>query len=193
MQIAFLVIFSLGLFLAFITFIVGELFDLGGDGGMDSGGEVGQGTPSPLSSRILFVFATAFGGFGFIGTVLDWPVWASVLAAIGGGLFVAAGTFFLIVLPMAKQQGSTTVRAQDFVNLPGQVTSEIPEGGLGRVTIVAPASGARVGMPARASSGGRIAFGTSVRVIAEGGGVLTVDLIDTPATTTPAESQEHQA
>lgn len=192
MQIAFLVIFSLGIFMAFITFIVGELFDLGGDGGMDSGGAAGDSTPSPLSSRILFVFATAFGGFGFIGTVLDWPIWASVLVAIVGGLFVAAGTFFLIVLPMAKQQGSTTVKASDFVNLTGQVTSEIPEGGLGRVTVIAPTSQARVGMPARAESGGRIAFGSTVRVLAEGGGVLTVALASPPSTSS-AEGQEHQS
>ena len=190
MQIAFLIIFSAGLFLAFITFIVGELFDLGGDGGMDSGGPAGEGTPSPLSSRILFVFATAFGGFGFIGTVLEWPVWVSVGAAVVGGLLVAAGTFFLIVLPMARQQGTTTVRAGDFVNLTGQVTAEIPEGGLGRVTVIAPASQARVGMPARASSGGRISFGATVRVLAEGGGVLTVDLL--PAGT-PVENQEPTA
>jgi membrane-bound ClpP family serine protease len=190
MQIAFLIIFSLGLFLAFITFIVGELFDLGGDGGMDSGGPAGEGTPSPLSSRILFVFATAFGGFGFIGTVLEWPTWVSVLAAVVGGLLVAAGTFFLIVLPMAKQQGTTTVRAGDFVNLIGQVTSEIPEGGLGRVTVIAPASQARVGMPARADSGGRIAFGSTVRVLAEGGGVLTVEVATAAAA---AESQEPTA
>jgi len=191
MQIAFLVIFSLGLFLAFITFIVGELFDLG-DGGADSGGPVGEGTPSPLSSRILFVFATAFGGFGFIGTVLEWPTWVAVLAAVVGGLLVAAGTFFLIVLPMAKQQGSTTVRASDFVNLTGQVTSEIPEGGLGRVTVIAPTSQARVGMPARAESGGRIAFGATVRVLSEGGGVLTVALESSPSNSS-AQGQEHQS
>ncbi len=187
MQIAFLIIFSLGLFLAFITFIVGELFDLGGDGGMDSGGPVGEGTPSPLSSRILFVFATAFGGFGFIGTVLEWPMWIAVLAAVVGGLVVAAGTFFLIVLPMAKQQGSTTVKASDFVNMHGQVTSEIPENGLGRVTVIAPTSQARVGMPARAESGGRIAFGSTVRVVAEGGGVLTVTTLEStgPASQEP--------
>ena len=159
MQFAFLVIFGVGLALLAVTFILGEIFDFGDHG--DLGAD-----PSPLSSRVIFVFATAFGGCGFIGTALDWPAWASALLAVGGGLGVAGGTFFLIVLPISRQQGSTDVHEADFTGLQGQVTSEIPEGGLGRVTVIAPTSKARIGLPARSADGQRIPFGATVRIAA---------------------------
>jgi hypothetical protein len=170
---AFLIIFGVGLALAIITFVIGDLFDLG-DGDADSGVHIGEHGASPFSSRILFVFLTAFGGFGYIGQSLDWDAGESVLLALAGGLGVAAGTFFLIVLPMSKQQGTTHVTEDDFLNREGQVTSEIPEGGLGRVTLVVPASGARVSPAARSANGERIPFGTSIRVVGVGTGVVTV-------------------
>ena len=181
-QIAFLVIFGIGLSLLVVTFIIGELFDFGGDGGTDSGGELGSDSPSPFSSRIVFVFATAFGGFGFIGTALDWPTWSSALLAVGGGLAVAGGTFFLIVLPMARQQGSTDVHDADFTGLNGQVTSEIPAGGLGRVTVIAPTSKARVGLAARSADGSRIPFGATVRIESPGPGTAIVIEVSSQAT-----------
>ncbi len=179
MELAFLTIFGIGLVLLVITFILGEIFDFGGDGG---GGELGGDSPSPFSSRIVFVFATAFGGFGYIGGALDWPVWGAALFAIVGGLGVAAGTFFLIVLPMSRQQGSTDVHDADFMGMEGQVTSEIPAGGgLGRVTVIAPTSKARVALAARSADGQRIPFGTTVRIQVPGPGSAVVVPISNPS------------
>lgn len=169
---AFLIIFGVGLLLTVVTFVVGELFDFGG-GDADAGGDLGD-TPSPFSSRILFIFLTAFGGFGFIAQSMDWNAAASVLSALVGGLVVAAGTFFLVVMPMARQQGSVHVSESDFLDREAQVTAEIPEDGLGRVTLIAPSSGARVSPPARSANGQRIPFGTSVKVVGVGTGVVTV-------------------
>ena len=170
---AFLIIFGVGLLLTLVTFAVGELFDMGG-GDADSGAEMGEGTPSPFSSRILFIFLTAFGGFGYIGQSMDWGVGGSVLLAFVGGLAVSAGTFFLVVMPMARQQGSVHVTEGDFLDKEAQVTSEIPEGGLGRVTLIASSSGARVSPAAKSANGERITFGTSVKVVGVGTGVVTV-------------------
>jgi hypothetical protein len=178
LEIAFLTIFGIGLVLLVVTFIIGEIFDFGGDGG---GGELGGDSPSPFSSRILFVFATAFGGFGYIGAALDWPVWVAALLAIGGGLAVAAGTFFLIVLPMSRQQGSTDVHDTDFAGMDGQVTSEIPAGGLGRVTVIAPTSKARVALAARSADGERIPFGATVRIQVPGPGPAVVVPVNDPS------------
>lgn len=170
---AFLIIFGIGLLLTVVTFAVGELFDFGG-GDADAGADIGDGTPSPFSSRILFIFLTAFGGFGFIGESMDWPVGGSVLLAMVGGVVVSAGTFFLVVAPMARQQGSVHVTEGDFLEKEAQVTAEIPEGGLGRVTLVASSSGARMSPAARSANGQRIPFGTSVKVVGVGTGVVTV-------------------
>ena len=171
---AFLIIFGLGLMLTVVTLVIGELFDFGGDATADTGSELGEGGPSPLSSRIVFVFATAFGGFGFIAREFGWEIWAQLLAAMAGGVAVAGGTFFLIVVPMAKQQSTVRVRDSDFIDLEGQVTAEIPENGLGRVTLVAPSSGARVAQAARSANGQRIPYGAAVRVIQSGQGTVTV-------------------
>ncbi len=178
MQVAFLVIFGIGLAMLAITFVLGELFDFGDFG--DSGHELGGDTPGPFSSRVIFVFAVAFGGFGFIGTALDWETWISAMFAVIGGLGVAGGTFFLVVLPMSKQQASTDVHGSDFAGLQAQVTSEIPEGGLGRVTVIAPAGGARVALPARSADGKRIAFGATVRIEMPGPGPATVVAVSKP-------------
>lgn len=171
---AFLVIFGVGLLLTVVTFVVGELFDLGGDGAADSGSALGDLSPSPFSSRILFVFLTAFGGFGFIAGSMGADVWFAALAAVVGGLIVAGGTFFLIVLPMARQQGSVHVYQADFVGLEGEVVAAVPSAGLGRVTLIAPASGARVIQPARSADGETIPVGAVVRVTHAAPGALTV-------------------
>ena len=174
-----------------MTFVVGELFDFGGDlFGLGDGVEADLGADaSPFSSRILFVFATAFGGFGYIGAAMGWPVWGASALGILGGVATAAGTCFMIVLPMSRQQGSTDVRESDFQGLSGQVTSEIPEGGLGRVTVIAPASKARVALAARSADGERIPFGATVRIEVPGPGpAIVVPLAPPPA---PSSSESN--
>lgn len=184
MEIAFLVIFAIGLVMLIVAFVVGELFDFGGGAAADTGGDLGD-SPSPFSSRVLFVFATAFGGFGYVGAALDWPLWAAILFAIVGGVAVAGGTFFLIVAPMARQQGSTDVHFADFDGMNGQVTSEIPENGLGRVTVIAPTSKARVALAARSANGERIPYGATVRIENSGQGTATVSRVVSHSESTP--------
>lgn len=170
----FLIIFGVGFMLTAVTFVVGELFDFGG-GEADTLGADGA---SPFSSRVLFVFMTAFGGFGFIAQSADWGLPAAVLSGLIGGGAVAAGTFFLIVLPMARQQGTTSLKNEDLLILEGEVTDDIPAGGLGKVTFVPPGTGARVSKAARSQSGGHIAPGTVVRVVNVGATSITVTPVD---------------
>ena len=40
-------------------------------------------------------------------------MWAAVLIALAGAIAVSAGTFFLIVAPLARQQGSTHVSQRE--------------------------------------------------------------------------------
>ncbi|MGD9933811.1 MAG: hypothetical protein AB7T37_08815 [Dehalococcoidia bacterium] len=173
----FLIIFGVGFMLTVVTFIVGELFDLGDLGG-DGADTLGADGASPFSSRVLFVFMTAFGGFGFIAQSADWALPAAVLAGLVGGGGVAAGTFFLIVLPMARQQGTTSFKGEDLIELQGEVVDDIPAGGLGRVSFLPPGTGARVSRAARSQSGGHIAPGTAVRVVNVGPTSITVAPVD---------------
>jgi hypothetical protein len=75
---------------------------------------------------------------------------------------------------MSRQQGSVHVNESDYVGLEGQVTADIPEGGLGRVTFVVPASGARMSPAARSANGERIPFGTAIKVVGSGTGIVHV-------------------
>jgi hypothetical protein len=168
----FLIIFGVGLALAVLVFLVGELFELGGFG--DAGDSLGADTPSPFSSRIIFVFMTAFGGVGFIAQSADWALPAAILAGLIGGAAVAGGTFFLVVLPMSRQQGSVKLTMNDLIDLEGEVIDGIPEGGFGRVSFVPPGTGARVARSARSENGSAIPTGTAVRVTHVGAGSVTV-------------------
>ncbi|MEZ4493415.1 MAG: hypothetical protein R3C29_08915 [Dehalococcoidia bacterium] len=178
----FLIIFGVGLLLTVVTFVIGELFDLGDWG--DSGAEIGD-SPSPFSSRVLFVFLTAFGGIGFIGQTADWPVGGSILAALAGGLAVAGGTFFLIVLPMAKQQGSVHLSIDDLLNLEAQVTDEIPGSGVGKISVVPPGTGTRMARAARSRDGNLIRAGTAVRILSVGPNTVTVAPLDAAGAQVP--------
>ena len=173
----FLIIFGVGIALTVVTFVIGELFDLG-DFGEHGAEHLGVDGASPFSSRVLFVFMTAFGGFGFIAQSADWPLAGSVLMALFGGLAVGAGTFFMIILPMARQQGTTSFKGSDLLELQGEVVDDIPAGGLGRVSFLPPGTGARVSRAARAQSGGHIAPGTAVRVVNIGPTSITVTPVD---------------
>lgn len=171
----FLIIFAVGLALALVTFVVGELFDLGDFGGDGADGHsLGAEGASPFSSRILFVFMTAFGGVGFIAQSLDWALPLAIAAAVVGGAAVAGGTFFLIVLPMSRQQGSQKLSLDDLMDLVGEVTDDIPAGGLGKVALVPPGTRTRVSRAARSQNGAHLPPGTVVRVVHVGPGSLTV-------------------
>ncbi|HET7738404.1 MAG TPA: hypothetical protein VFK32_07510, partial [Tepidiformaceae bacterium] len=113
-------------------------------------------------------------GFGFIADAMDADVWLAALAAIVGGVLVAGGTFFLIVLPMARQQGSVHVHRADLIGLEGEIVTAVPPAGTGRVTLIAPSSGARLVEPARSADGEPIPLGAVVRVTQAAPGALTV-------------------
>jgi hypothetical protein len=181
----FLLIFFFSLFLVVITTLVGELFQFGGevahdvggvlhgaenldfghDAGADSAGQGEVGTPSILSSRVLFAGMTLFGAFGFIATAQDWSPLVAVLVGLLGFFGGGFGMYFGIMMPIARQQGGAQVSRVGFLNLQAQVADEIPENGLGNVTLVAPGSGALHTEAARSVDGARIPRGASVTVV----------------------------
>ena len=184
MDIAFLVIFLVGLGLAVLTFVLGELFEFGGDvagelgevateiagvdADVDAGVDLGGAdinTPSPFSSRVIFSGLTAFGGFGFIGSALDWPMAVTLLFAIGGFVGVSAGMFFGVVVPLSRQQGSIRELRREYLDVEASVTSEVPAEGVGLVTLESPSSGSLVTESASSSTGERIKQGTAVKIV----------------------------
>lgn len=196
MLIAFLIIFGVGLSMLLATLFFGELFSLGAEIGHELGGlshEVSSGfgdhgitdlgtgevqSPSPLSSSTIFSFTTGLGGIGAIGTIYDWPIFLTILAALAGGIALSIGVYLAVILPISKQQGWTKESRNDLLNLEGQVASLIPAVGFGQVTLVSPTSGARVVESAKSAEGEVIPVGVIVKVVQVGPGTLIVSPVN---------------
>ena len=189
MTIAFLTIFIAGFALSVISWVFGELFEFGGDvveglsdidftpdlatgGAVDLAAAEGA-TPSPASSRVVFSALTAFGGFGFIGSSLGWPLAGTLAFALGGAAVTSAAMFFGVIVPIARQQGSVRVDRRGYLGLEVSVATGIPQGGVGQVTFADPGSGALVTEAASSQDGRPIPQGAAVKIVrVDAGGVV---------------------
>jgi membrane protein implicated in regulation of membrane protease activity len=125
----FLGIAGFGFLVLLISLVFGELFDLfDGDHDFDHGG------PGFLSSRVLSVFVTAFGGFGAIATQYG----LGVLPASGVG-FLSGAVFASLIYGFGRllysQQASTQVTSADLVGRPARVVVSIPANGVGQIRV----------------------------------------------------------
>ncbi len=131
----FLGIAAVGFVVLIVSFAVGEIFgdsDFGGDHDADFHPDGGGGGVSILSSRVVSVFVTAFGGFGAIGIHLGYGIGASTGMGLAGGLVFGA-LIYLFATFLYSQQASTDVRMSDLAGQTGQVSVAIPKGGVGQV------------------------------------------------------------
>lgn len=126
----FLGIAAIGFLVLIISFFMGEIFDFGGHD-FDHGVDAGDGI-SFMSSRVISVFVTAFGGFGAIGIHLGYSIGVSSALGFAGGL-VFGGLIYLFARFLYGQQASTDVCISDLAGKTGQVSVAIPEGGVGQV------------------------------------------------------------
>jgi hypothetical protein len=128
----FLGIAAIGFIVLIISFVFGEIFEHGDLFGGHDADFHADGGVSMLSSRVLSVFVTAFGGFGAIGIHLGYGIGASSGMGLVGGL-VFGGLIYLFATFLYSQQASTDVRVGELVGMTGQVSVAIPKGGLGQV------------------------------------------------------------
>jgi len=142
-----------------ISFFMGELFDFGGHD-FDHHVDAGDGV-SMMSSRVLSVFVTAFGGFGAIGTHLGYSIGVSTGMGLAGGL-VFGGLIYLFASFLYSQQASTDTRISELAGKRGQVSVAIPKGGVGQVRCLLGQTA--VDKIARSKDGGEIAAGMMVVV-----------------------------
>lgn len=178
------------------TVILGELFEAfegagdwieglfgGADIDIDVSGDVdfgagidGPSYPSPFSSRILFAGLVGFGAGGWLGaTQFGWSGLPNAGLAMAGFMVLTIVVYFLIALPMHRMEGNNVIDAHSFVGLTGQVTAVIPDtGGIGRVSLIAPGSGANVERSAQSETGGEIPYGTPVEIVEVGPVIVVV-------------------
>jgi membrane protein implicated in regulation of membrane protease activity len=161
----FLGIAAIGFLVLIISFAFGELFDhadLFGGHDADFHGGLGEGGGvSFLSSRVISVFVTAFGGFGAIGIHLGYGIGASTGMGLAGGL-VFGGLIYLFATFLYSQQASTDLRVSDLVGQTGEVIVAIPKGGVGQVRCALGQS--MIERIARSKDGEEIPLNTVVRI-----------------------------
>ena len=129
-----------------------------------------------MSPMILSLFATYFGGFGFLFTMgLPGQPWlVQMFMDIVATIVLSVGSYYALVRLFVKSQASSVHTVDEMVGLTGEVTIAIPKDGAGVVDYVV--HGTLVSGPARAS--GPIPRGATVRIIRIVNNVLTVERTD---------------
>ncbi len=125
----FLSIAGVGFVFLLISLIFGEIFEHF-EGGFDH--DLDHGGPGILSTRVLSVFVTAFGGFGAVATHYGLsPVPASGVGFASGMLF--ASMIYGFARFLWGQQATSETRVSDLVGQTARVVVGIPAGGVGQV------------------------------------------------------------
>jgi membrane protein implicated in regulation of membrane protease activity len=127
----FLGIGAIGFVFLLVSLIFGELFehfDHSFDHDLDHGG------PSILSSRVLSVFVTAFGGFGALATSYGLGVPAATGVGFGSGVVFGSVIYYFAKF-LYGQQATSHVRPSDLTGRTARVIVAIPAGGVGQVRI----------------------------------------------------------
>ena len=174
---------GVGILYAFVILITGGLHDFAGGlhlpgdfGGhhIPAFGDHGGDTSVPsLSPVTVASFVTAFGAFGIVASQgMNTSAGLSILVAAIGALIVAAIAHFAFGYFLIAPQGSSEVTQKDIVGATAEVTTPIPVGGLGEVTLVA--QGGRLTYPARSLDRVLLPRGTTVTIVEEVGSELHV-------------------
>ena len=110
--------------------------------------------PSPLSSRVIFAFMTAFGGGGAAASVYGLSTLPSVGIGLGSGL-VIGGLVYGLTLAVFRQQATSGFEVASLVGKSGRVVITIPAGGTGQVSVAAGGGSSTLLASARDGDGGR--------------------------------------
>jgi membrane protein implicated in regulation of membrane protease activity len=129
----FLSIAGVGFVFLLVSLIFGEIFEhleISADHDFDH--DLEQGGPGILSTRILSVFVTAFGGFGAVATHYGMtPLPASGVGFASGVMF--GGIVYGFARFLWNQQATSETRSADLVGQQARVVVAIPAGGVGQV------------------------------------------------------------
>ena len=171
----FLAIAAVGFLFLLMSFLFGELFGHGDIGGHDADVHGDMHGVSFLSTRVLSVFITAFGGFGAIGVHLGYRIEISTTIGLVGGV-VFGGIIYMFASFLYNQQASSNVRVEDLVGRTAEVSVAIPKGGLGQIRCAVGES--VVEKLARTVDGEAIAANTSVKIESVTGETILVRRAD---------------
>jgi len=161
--------FYVCLLMASTVFCLGS-FILGHDS--DHGIDHAEGMPGLFSMRVISLFVLGFSGVSTVAHFV-WrltPAYSS-LCGLGGGAVLGGLAYWLVYL-FGKQQASSLVSPEDYVNLPARVTVAIPEKGTGEVSVTV--KGELRSLLAVSADGNALAEGRAVTVVSMAAGTITV-------------------
>jgi len=127
----FLAIGAVGFVFLLVSLVFGEIFGHF-DHSFDHPGE--HGGVSILSTRVLSVFITAFGGFGALASNAGYGLLPSSGVGFASGV-VFGGMIYYFARFLFSQQASTEVRATDIAGREARVVVAIPANGIGQVRV----------------------------------------------------------
>lgn len=172
MGFAFILLFILSAMFAGSAFLFGHD---GGDHNLSHPGDHGD-IPSIFSPRIISLFLLGFSGMGIIAHYA-WGLsaGASCLSGIGSGV-VLGGVAYAFICALYKQQANSSVGPADYIGQTARVSSRIPAGGTGEISVTA--GGQLRTLLATAANGAEIPEGRTVVITAMAAGTATVKLSD---------------
>jgi len=157
----------------FIIMVGGFLFGHDHDAGHDHGFDHGDAaTISIFSVKVIATFGMGFGAAGAVASYYGYDTVMSSLIGVGFGLLLAGSMYILLNL-MARQQSCSLVATSSLVGHTGTVTIAISKNGNGEVAVSG--AGNYGTYSARALDDVAIAKGRTVRVVRTSGSLLLVE------------------
>ena len=141
-----------------VTFLLGEVFDIAGDFGLDVD-DVGGGL---LNLQSVAAFIAGFGSVAWLlSAYFDVPALGAAVGGLAGGLPVG-GLVAVMTRYLIRQEATTSHALSDLVGSSAIVTLAIPGAGVGRIQYER--GGSTHTITARSSSGDAIAQGSVVAI-----------------------------
>lgn len=148
--------------------LLGHVFDADGGHDLDhadtGGADAHHGGISAFSPMVIAAFVAAFGGVGYVCTLIpatNKPFISAPLAAVGAIAF-AATILAILRAVFGRSQGSSESKIANVVGTTATIITPISENGVGEIAYVH--SGTRLTSAARSEDGKPISNGTPVVV-----------------------------
>lgn len=133
-EITFAVIGGAAFVLLLASFVFGEIFDFFGSDADIGGIDTDADGVSWLSTKVLFAGLVGFGTFGLVASQYDLPQGLVWLIAVLGFALVSAGVFYMVLLPLSRQQSNSSLSRTSYEGLQAVVTLAVSPGSSGIVT-----------------------------------------------------------
>lgn len=136
----FEICFWVGVLFTFVTFILGQFFDIAdidGDfdfeGDTDFDADVPGYAISPLKPIVITAFITVFGGVGMMVTKSGTDKALAALIAIVSAFIISGSLYKFVVVPIYKAQNTSAIPQSELIGVVGKATINISANSFGHI------------------------------------------------------------